>query len=561
MIKSAGFISGLSSRIKISHVVIIWFLVNAASAFFTQLYSDEAYYVLYAGHPGFGYFDHPPMIALMIKAGQFMFNNEFGVRFFSLISVSVALYLIYKLSGANKPLLFLVAIFSVFGLNILGFLALPDSPLLLFGVLFFVAYKRFLIKQSLLNSLLIGITMACMLYSKYQGFLIIFFTVLSNLKLLKSGKFYLSAFVALVLFMPHIMWELNNGLVSITYHLSERSAPGYKASFTYGYILGQLLYYGPFSAVFMFIATIRFRQSGLFERALKWNLWGFLVFFLLFTLKGRIEVNWTLPVLIPLLIFFLRSGSENPMLEKWFYISAFPVILLIAFIRIEAAYPLFNIGSGRIDDFRGHRELGREIESKSMGLPVITSDYQRAGLISFYTKAPAVSINVNSRRNQFNLWHFDNSLRFKKVAFVNNYMKEGKMIQDPYYRGYKVTVIDSLPVMNDILIRARLKKSVFHTGEPIILSVVLAPSGKPSDYRDAGNYTTRLNAELFRGDNNIDAKVCELPVNLLLIRDEGKYDFDFSAPLQQGSYKILISLNTSELGIWSTRQTVKFTVR
>jgi Dolichyl-phosphate-mannose-protein mannosyltransferase len=561
MIKSDGFISGLSNRIKISHVVIIWFLVNAASAFFTQLYSDEAYYVLYAQHPGFGYFDHPPMIAMMIKAGRFMFNNEFGVRFLSLISVTIALYLIYKLSGVNNPLLFLAAILSIFGLNILGFLALPDSPLLLFGVLFFAAYKRFLVKQSFLNSLLTGITIACMLYSKYQGILIILFTVLSNLKLLKSGKFYLSAFVALVLFMPHILWEFNNGMVSITYHLSERSAPGYKATFTLGYIFGQLLYYGPFTAVFMFIATIRFRQSDLFERALKWNLWGFLLFFLLFTLKGRIEVNWTFPVLIPLLIFFLRSGSENPLLEKLFYITAFPVILLIAFIRIEAAYPLINIGSGRIDDFRGHRELGKEVDDKSNGLPVITSDYQRAGLISFYSKAPAVSININSRRNQFNLWHFDDSLRFKKVAFVNNYLKEGSMIQTPYYRGYKITVIDSLPVMNDILIRARLKKSVFHSGEPIILSVLLDPSGKPSDYRDAGNYTTRLNAELFSGNDKMIAKVCELPVDLLLIRDKGKYDFGFTAPLQHGTYKIMISLNTSELGIWSTRQTVKFTVR
>ena len=554
-------ISYIGSNIGISHVAIIWLIVNAASAFFTQLYSDEAYYTLFAKHLAFGYFDHPPMIALMIRTGQIVFSNEFGVRFLPVVAVTIALYFIYQLAEVKKPVLFMTVIFSIFGLNVLGFLALPDSPLLFFSVLFFVAYKKFLIKESYINSVLLGITMACMLYSKYHGILVIIFTILSNLKIIKSPKFYISAGAAFLLFIPHILWQFSNGFITISYHLFERSATSYKASFTFEYLLGQVLYYGPVSAIFMFIAAIRYRKTDLFEKALKWNLWGFLCFFLAISLRGRVEVNWTLPIIIPLIIFFLRSGNAKPSFEKWFYISAIPFIFLIALLRLDIVYPFINTGKSRLDDFRGNRELGKEIADKARGLPVITSNYQKAGLVSFYANMSAVSINMNGRRNQFNLWHADNSLRFKKVAYFNNYMDTGDSIRNPFYKDFRLTIIDSLPVMNDIQINTESGRLVVNPNESFEVKAVLLSSKDPDNYRDAGGYSTRLNAGLYRGDTLLYRRVCSLPVDQLFKRNNGEYYFAFKAPDRTGSYNIQISLNTSRLGTWSTKKTIKLTVK
>jgi hypothetical protein len=554
-------ISYISSKTGILCVVIIWLIVNAASAFFTQLYSDEAYYTLFAKHMAFGYFDHPSMIALMIRAGQTVFSNEFGVRFLSVVAVTIALYFIYQLADVKKPVLFMAAIFSIFGLNVLGFLALPDSPLLLFSALFFVAYNKFLTKESYTNSILLGITMACMLYSKYHGILVIFFTILSNLKIIKSPKFYISAGVALLLFMPHILWQFHNGFISISYHLFERSATSYKASFTYEYLLGQVLYYGPVSAIFMIIAAIRYRKTDLFEKALKWNLWGFLCFFLAGSFRGRVEVNWTLPVIIPLLIFFLRSGNEGPAFERWFYISAIPFIILIALLRVDIVLPFINTGKSRLDDFRGNRELGKEIADKCKGLPVITSNYQKAGLVSFYANTSAVSINMNGRRNQFNLWLADTSLRFRKVAYFNNYLDSGDSISTPFYNDYRLTIIDSLPVMNDIQINTVLARPVLNPNEQFEVKAVLLSSQDPGYYRDAGGYATRLNAGLYRGDTLLNRSVCSLPLDQLFKRSKGEYNFAFKAPGRTGRYNIRISLITSRLGTWSTEKTIKLTVK
>jgi hypothetical protein len=554
-------IHNISERVTIMHVVIIWLAVNLCSACFTLLYSDEAYYALFADQLDFGYFDHPPMIALMIRTGSFIFKSELGVRFLPVIAVTVALYFIYRLAEVQKPVLFLAAIFSMLGLNILGFLALPDSPLLLFTVLFFLVYKRFLQKETILDSILLGLTMAAMLYSKYHGILIIFFTLISNLKLLRSGKFHLAALTGILLFSPHIIWQLNNDLVSISYHFFERSAPHYKVSFTYEYLLGQILYYGPVSVIFMFIAAIKFKSLNLFDKALTWNLWGIIGFFLLSSLKGRVEVNWTLPVIVPLLIFFMKFSVVKPVFASWFYFLAFPVIVIICLLRLEIAYPVLGLKINRINDLRGHKEFGKEIADKSHGLPVITNSYQKAGLISFYTNTFVPSINLNSRRNHFNIWHADDSLRFRKVAYVNNYLYEGSKIRNSYYKDYKVTIIDSLPVMNDIIISAGYRKLTVKANETVNIKVVLLSQKAPENYRDAGIFKTRLSACLYKEDKLLTEKICSLPVDLLFKEHSGEYDFPFVAPSENGNYRILISLKTSSLGTWSTKKTVNLTVR
>jgi hypothetical protein len=556
-----NLINYIDRKIKITHVILIWLSVNFLSAFFTQLYADEAYYTLYAKHLAFGYFDHPPMIALMIRMGLYLFNNEFGVRLFSVISITIALYLIYELAEVNKPLRYLIMILSVFGLNILGFLALPDSPLLLFAVLFFVVYRNFLRNESIVYALLLGLTISAMLYSKYHGLLIIIFTLMSNRKIIRSPRFYLAAFLALILYVPYIVWLFDNNFISITYHLFERSANHYNSSFTLGYLLGQVLYYGPLSGVVLFYSASKSGTSDLFEKSLKWNLWGFMSFFLLASFKGRIEVNWTFLIIIPLFYFFLKYNFARPEFEKWFYILTFPIILAILLLRIEVAYPILNLQVDRLNDFRGHREFGREIISKCDGLPLITNNYQRAGIVSFYTKTFAPSINVNGRRNQFNLWHYDDSLRFKKVVYVNNYLDEGVKIQNPLYKGYKLTIIDSLPVMNDIIISTGVRRLVAGPAEKMKVKVVLISEKKPESYRDAGKYRTRLQASLYEGENLLTTETCSLPIDCLLKNEKGEYNFWFTSPEQKGRYKISVSLMTSEIGIWSTRKTVWLTVK
>lgn len=85
--------------------------------------------------------------------------------------------------------------------------------------------------------------------------LVLFFVVLANLKLLRNKYFYLAAGVALLLFVPHIVWQVDNGFPSLSYHLYERSAPAYKLRYTLEYPLNQLAVFGPFLLPVMVLAV------------------------------------------------------------------------------------------------------------------------------------------------------------------------------------------------------------------------------------------------------------------------------------------------------------------
>src|SRR5947207_2124763 len=99
-----------------------WTLLNFFQAANTTLLNDEAYYWAYSNFLDWGYFDHPPMIAALIKAGFFLFNNELGVRFFILILNTLTIVILYNLLPRRNDVLFYAIVASIGVLQIGGFI-------------------------------------------------------------------------------------------------------------------------------------------------------------------------------------------------------------------------------------------------------------------------------------------------------------------------------------------------------------------------------------------------------------------------------------------------------
>ena len=207
------------------------FLINLIQGYFTELIFDEAYYWYYAQNMAWGYFDHPPMVALLVWISSLFFEGELGVRFVSCI-LSIATILILWLSiehPKKKEYIphFFVLVFSMSLLNAYGFLTLPDTPLLFFTALFLYIYKKFLKSPSVLIGLGLGITMAALMYSKYHAVLVIVFVIASNYKLLLNKYAWLAVLVSLGCYSPHIYVVIEHDFVSLKYHLFERPNRAY----------------------------------------------------------------------------------------------------------------------------------------------------------------------------------------------------------------------------------------------------------------------------------------------------------------------------------------------
>ena len=71
----------------------LWWVVNLVVAGASELANDEAYYHIFAQNLAWGYFDHPPMTALLVWLGEHIFGGELGVRFFFTLLQPIYLYI------------------------------------------------------------------------------------------------------------------------------------------------------------------------------------------------------------------------------------------------------------------------------------------------------------------------------------------------------------------------------------------------------------------------------------------------------------------------------------
>jgi len=404
-----------------------WLLLGLLQSGLTELQDDEAYYWVYSRYLDWGYFDHPPMIAVLVKMGYAIFPNEMGVRLFPLLLNIFSLVIIEKLIEKKNAYLFYGIALSMAVIQVTGFVAVPDIPLIFFTALFFLCYKRFCRDFSLLNTFLLGLSVALLFYSKYHAVLIVLFVLLSNLPLLKKYQTYIAGVVALLLFAPHLWWQYQHDWVSFRYHLFESNVNVYKPSFTADFIIGQLLLPGPIAGFILLPAAFLYkckRDSGnyLTEKALRYMMIGLYVFFLLSSFRGKVEGNWTSPVLVSLIVLAHPFLNERPAWRKNLFRLLPLTLVLVLFARIIMIADLLPVKSIR-ERYHAWKDWPAIMKEKTKGLPVVFSNsYQRASKYWFYTGQMTYSQNMyRERKNNYNFWPVEDSMLGKPVYLLDKY--------------------------------------------------------------------------------------------------------------------------------------------
>src|SRR6187551_3040758 len=80
-----------------------WGVINLIQAYVTPISEDEAYYWMYSRYLAWGYFDHPPMIALFIKAGNVLLDGELGTRLTTILAQLSSLIILWKIIDEKNP--------------------------------------------------------------------------------------------------------------------------------------------------------------------------------------------------------------------------------------------------------------------------------------------------------------------------------------------------------------------------------------------------------------------------------------------------------------------------
>ena len=389
---------------------------------FTELIADEAYYWVYSKFPAWGYFDHPPMIAVLIKAGYLIFQNELGVRLICALMSTMSIMIIESLIEKKNPFVFYTIVLSVGFLQIAGFMAVPDTPLLFFTAVFFYCYRQFLKDASWRNVFFLSCSIALLFYTKYHGLLIVVFAFLSNIRLFTRIKTWVAVLLVILLYTPHLLWQWQHDWMSFRYHLFESNVSAYKFSNTVDYMLGQFLMAGPIAGLILIPASILYKSKNGLEKALKFTLYGIYIIFFVSSFRGKVEPNWTMPVLVPLIIL-----SHQFILERisWFRVLRFAAVISLFLIMAGRIYMVIDLGpdNGVKKRFHNNRSWAETIKSKTKNTPVVfNNSYQRSSLFWFYSGVPSHSQNwYGERRNNYNFWPTESNLLGKEIFIADLY--------------------------------------------------------------------------------------------------------------------------------------------
>jgi len=406
-------------------LLVGFLLLNLISAWLMPIQEDEAYYWMYAQNLDWGYFDHPPMVALMIKIGTTFFGGEFGTRiittFLSVLTCFVIWQMVPQKSKEQKGsiLLFLIIILSIPLFHVYGFITTPDVPLLFFSALYLWVFKSFLKDTGWANTFKLGIAAALLLFSKYHGVLVIFFALLPNLKLLGNKKLYIAGLTGLIFFSPHILWQYHNDFVTFRYHLFGRVENQFLWKNVMNYVLNTFLVLNPLFVGIVLYYNIIKRRSLLNDKTLIFVFWGGIFFFALSSVRDHVEPHWITFTSIPLVLMMHKFVLGKVRLFKRIIVYGVISLVLLVLVRFAIILPF----PWQSDLFEYQGDYFNEIDSLSGHAKVAyVNSYPKSAMHTFYTGSPAFSYNcIPYGKKQYDYWNYEDSYNDQNVFLVGNW--------------------------------------------------------------------------------------------------------------------------------------------
>ena len=389
----------------------VWWCANLIEAGCTELANDEAYYHMFAQRLAWGYFDHPPVTALLVWLGERLFGGELGVRFFFTVLQPLYLWALWRLvrpadAVRRDATLFVMLSASTLLLQLYGFIAVPDGPLLASSAVFLWTFRNFS-EGRRLAWLWMGAAIALMAYSKYHGALVLLFALAANPRLFAHPALYASGAVAAVLLVPHLVWQYHHDWASFIYHLSARNSvfrPGYVVEF----LANMLVVFNPFLVPIYVQAWRKTRPQSAVGRALKLLPAAFIGFFLLSSLRGYVQPQWVIVSVFGLIYVAFAYVRRHPRTRRYAMAAGGATLLLVAAVRVEM---IFNPLGLRFEVFDNSESYGA-IAAEAQGRPVVfRHGYAVAAKYAFYTGGEAYcQPNIRYRTHQ---WQFrDDDSRF-----------------------------------------------------------------------------------------------------------------------------------------------------
>jgi 4-amino-4-deoxy-L-arabinose transferase-like glycosyltransferase len=415
-------------------VTVVAALVRLFFAAWLPLFPDEAYYWDWSRHLAGGYFDHPPMIAVLIRAGTLIGGaTPLAVRFFPVLAgavASLAAVGIARRIAGDRAARLAAIVFALMPLAASGLvLATPDAPLLATNAvaLYFVVgalQAPIRSRASLQWWCAAGIALGLAFASKYTSILLPLGLLIAVLlrpslraRLTEPGP-YVACVLATLVFLPVLHWNAAHDWISFRFQIQHGlGAPsGSALQRELELFGGQLGLVSPILFLLAADAVWRAARRPITDAhfvlaVVALASWGFFVYS---ALRRPVEANWPAPSYVPA-VALLAAIASSLTRDRWLRRGIVLAAVLVAVLYVHALVPILPLPARRDPLARGAGWEGaaRQVDAARLaraaqpGRTFAGADrYQDVSELAFHLPDhPEVfCVCLSGRHNQYELW-------------------------------------------------------------------------------------------------------------------------------------------------------------
>ncbi|MCX6117771.1 MAG: 2-amino-4-hydroxy-6-hydroxymethyldihydropteridine diphosphokinase [Proteobacteria bacterium] len=301
--------------------------------------NDEAYYWDWGRNLQMSYFDHPPFVSWISRAGQMLvpaswtyLSGRLLVPIFHFLSCIFLLGIAENIKNrtltSKETRAFHIITQTIPAFSLGGMMLMPDIGLILFSTLalwLMTSYIK-LPNLGLRQGLLLGLVFGLAGLNKYHAFVIacgalIFLLVHRRYSLKSDLVFWISLLVAgLATVSPVFIWNAQHQWVSFLFQGQRGvTGDGLRVLPAVQTLIGEILFLGPIGAIGIYMILVGLRKNNGSSNLLLAASLPLLVILKIFSFSSQTLPHWTIPafwVLSPLMIFKIGENNTSDLISK-----------------------------------------------------------------------------------------------------------------------------------------------------------------------------------------------------------------------------------------------------
>ena len=382
-------------------LLLLLLAARAVMAGFLPLTADEAYYWLWSKHLDFGYLDHPPAIAWLIRGSTALLGDTaFGVRASGVLLSGLASWFVWQAArdllkdearAFAAVLLFNLTLMT----NVEMLAATPDMPSIVTSAAFLFCLARVQQTGEAKHWVWAGLAAGLSLLSKYSALFLIagaFLWLLISPRMrpwFKTVWPWAGALLALAVFAPNLAWQATHGWESFLFQFSRVAGHQLTGRFIVEFLGAQLGLASPFIFILGVIGLIQARRDDdLFLSAML--VWPAILYFFIHALHDRVQGNWPCFV-YPAFAILAVSAFDDTGWRKWCTRLAVPMAAVFLFAAyIQALTGIIPLGArdplARLlgTEFKPVADSLADAVRRNAAKAVLTTDYESTAWLRFY---------------------------------------------------------------------------------------------------------------------------------------------------------------------------------